>query len=98
MANKITIEEQEDGEACDFVVCIPITNPLAFSDNIVTDCCKCGQPIQHRPHAPKRPPKVCIACMQPDMEKEAARGELEIMITTKTAIEVGEYLYKKSAN
>jgi hypothetical protein len=98
MPNEIMIETQEDGEACDCVVCILVTEPLAFPDNIVTECCECGQLVQHRPHAPKRPPKICLPCIEPKMVKEAARGELGVMITPKTAVEVAAYLAKKNAN
>lgn len=98
MPNEITIETQDEGEACDCVVCIPVTEPLAFPDNIVTECSECGQKIQHRPHAPKRPAKICLPCIQPKMEREAARGELEVMITPKTAVEVLAHLAKKNAN
>lgn len=61
----IKIVSDEEAEKVDFVVCgYP---PGHFSDDITTVCSKCGKAIVHRPHAPKRPPKICFACL-PDAE------------------------------
>lgn len=98
MPNELTIGTPEEGEDADYYVCIPVTDPLAFPDNLVDECCQCGQAIQHRPHYPITPRKICLACATPDMEKDAKKGELEIMISPKTAQEVADYYRKKNAN
>jgi len=98
MSNKLKIGTQEDGEDCDYVVCIRATNPLAFPDNLVSTCCKCGCTIQYRPHAPKTPAKMCVECAISDM---SVSGDFKVMITPKTAAEVAAYLHylqKKRGN
>lgn len=97
MSNLLNIvDNPAEAEDADCVVCIRLTQPLAMPDNVITICSKCGEAIQHRPNAPKRPPKVCFECIKPKLNKEARKGELEIMITKKTAHEVGDFLAKKS--
>ena len=98
MPNKITVETQDEGEDSDYVVCALVTEPLYFADNMVSECCKCGQKVQFRPHAPKLPPRICMSCIKPDMEREAEIGELEVMITPKTAADLADYFRKKNAN
>ena len=74
------------------MVCRRLTSPLLLPDNLIDLCSKCGEAIQHRPHVPKRPPKICDDCAGPIMDTEAAKGELVVMITPKTAGEVAEWL------
>ena len=95
MSNKLEIGTQEDGEDCDYVVCIRATNPLAFPDNLVSTFCKCGCAIQYRPHAPKTPDKMCFECAVPEMNESFEEHDLKVMITPKTAAEVANYLQKK---
>ena len=95
---KIEIVEPDEAEEADYYVCISMTNPLTFPDNMIDACCKCGNAIQHRPHYPVGIKKICMSCIQPDMERDAKNGELTIQITPQTAKEVAEYLHKKSAN
>lgn len=52
----------EEAETVDFVVCAPSEWPTPFVDNVETVCAHCGRAIMHRPHAPKRPPKICVVC------------------------------------
>lgn len=99
MINEITIAETPDeAEDCKYVVCKPLTVPLVFADNKIGACCKCGQAIQHRPHIPTAPETICWDCARPIMTADAAKGELEMMITPKTAVEVAEHLAKKRMN
>jgi len=98
MPNKLGIGSQEDGEDCDYVVCIRATNPLALPDNLVSTCCKCGCTIQYRPHAPKTPAKICWECAIPEMDDSFGENDLRVMITPKTAEEVAAYLQKKREN
>ena len=58
----VEIVSSEEAEAADFVVCCPAEWPTPFSDNPAGACSDCGRAIQFRPHVPKRPPKICIAC------------------------------------
>jgi hypothetical protein len=88
----------EDAEDTDYMVCVRLTSPLILPDNEIDICAMCGEAIQHRPHAPSRPKKVCLECMAPQMNREAARGNLDVKITPRTAQEVADYLLKKSAN
>lgn len=56
---EVKVVSQEDAEKVDFVVCGPTSY---FPDDVKTVCAQCRTPIVHRPHAPKRPPKVCMTC------------------------------------
>lgn len=94
----VIVSDPSEAEAADCVVCILLTQPLTFPDNIIDICSKCGQAIQYRPNAPKRPPKVCRACIMPKLTRKAKKGELEIMITRKTVKELADYAAKKNAN
>lgn len=96
--NRIEVVTPDEAEAADYYVCTAMTNPLAFPDNMIDECCKCGKAIQHRPHYPVGVKKICMACVMPDMERDAKKGELTIQITPKTAREVAEYLHKKNSN
>jgi hypothetical protein len=97
MTNRFEIVDgPDDAECADVVVCRRLTQPLLMPDNHIDICSKCGEAIQHRPHVPKRPPKVCDLCAVAIMEKE--KDELVVMITPKTAEEVAEWLRKKTAN
>ena len=60
-----------EAEKSDVVVCILASEPTDFIDNVFTYCADCGEPIQHRPHAPKRPKKVCIRCAEIRVRKAA---------------------------
>lgn len=51
-----------EAETVDYVVCAPADFPTPFTGNVKTVCAACGAAIMHRPYAPKRPPKVCVAC------------------------------------
>ncbi len=44
------------------VICMPEGRAEFFADDVRTSCVNCGRAIHHRPYAPKRAPKVCIAC------------------------------------
>jgi len=98
MPNKLEIGTQEEGEDCDYVVCIRFTGLLALPGNLIGTCCKCGYMIQYRPHAPKTPAKICLECAVPEMDDSFGEHDLKVMITPKTAAEVAAYLQKKKAN
>lgn len=60
----VQVVSDEEAEKADLVVCVEAgTESEEFKkDNIYTNCVDCGVAITHRPHAPKKPPKVCMLC------------------------------------
>jgi hypothetical protein len=99
MTNRIEIVDSDDeAEAADGLVCMRLTSPLLMPDNLIDLCSRCGEAIQLRPDAPKRPPKICAVCAGPIVEAEAAKGELVTMITPTAAAEVAAIIRKKNAN
>jgi hypothetical protein len=97
MANSVTIsDDADDAESADYFVCILATDPTAFTDNVFDFCCKCGVKVQHRPHGPTVPKRICISCAMPGLERDAAKGELEVMATSRTAQEVAAHFRKRS--
>lgn len=96
--NKFEITEDPEASDAEFIACMRLTRPLLLPDNVLTLCCRCGEAIQHRPHIPKRLKTVCLPCIQPDLERDAAKGELEVQITPESAKEISAYFRKKNAN
>ena len=68
----IKIVEDAEAEASDIVICCYTGQEQEHfkADNIYTTCADCGKDITHRPHAPKKPPKVCMPCAVIRMQKE----------------------------
>lgn len=87
--------EKGDGEHADFVLCRLATTPLIEPDNLVATCSKCFRMVQFRPHAPKKPPRICDECAAPEMAARAKKGELEMIITENTAKDLLSILAKK---
>jgi hypothetical protein len=85
-------------ENCEMLICRLVTDPLLFPDNKVGRCQKCLRPVQFRPHAPKKPPKMCDECARPIVEKLQAEGNLGAFITPNTALDIANYLAKKKMN
>lgn len=99
MTNKIEIVDSiTNGEDFDFVVCLRVTKPLIFADNLVAHCCKCHMMVQFRPHAPKTPPRICQQCVNPNMQKQFNAGELHIPITENTAADLRAYFRKRQSH
>lgn len=96
MTNKFEIGG--DGEQADILVCVRLTSPLMLSDNEIGLCSECGEAIQHRPHVPKSPRKMCLECAGQLVGADAATGELSVMITPETFAELESYFRKKNAN
>lgn len=59
---------EAEAEAADCVVCATADTRTPWRDNVTTTCHDCSCAIIHRPHAPKRPPKVCMDCAVARME------------------------------
>lgn len=61
-----------EAEECTAVVCMEAgTGPYPWNDNVETNCSACGRAIIHRPHVPKKPPKICLACANTLLGQEA---------------------------
>ena len=93
--NKFTIRSDIDNEDSDVVVCIPVTDPLKFDDNLIGRCSKCNIPVQFRPTSPKKPPKICWNCALPDMEREMNAGNLEVAVSSEARKDIMEFLSRK---
>lgn len=59
---KVKVVSQEEAEKADYVVCMPADEPEYFTDNLRGHCSVCNRVVVFRPHAPKKPPRVCIHC------------------------------------
>lgn len=62
LLKNVSVVSQDEAENVDVVICMPDEGPSYFTDDVQANCATCGIPIRHRPHVPKRPPKVCIHC------------------------------------
>ena len=57
------VVDEAGAESADFVVCQPAAPWLLHDDNLTGPCVDCGVQLQWRPHAPKKPPRLCRKCM-----------------------------------
>ena len=62
---RVQLVSPEEAEQTAMVACMPAdqVDPTVFADNVLTECSQCGRKIVHRPHAPKKPPKICVPCV-----------------------------------
>lgn len=90
MSNKFSVVDSEEAEETDCVACLPFSkeHPLIYDDNVIGNCCRCGQQVQFRPTAPQKPPKICLPCILPEMEEHARNNELNVFVTETTVAEV----------
>lgn len=63
LLSKIKVVSDDEAEACAYVVCVLATAQTPFDDNELGTCCKCQRAVQFRPHAPKKPPRICMECI-----------------------------------
>lgn len=91
---KLEIGTPEEAENCEYLVCVRVTTPLHFPDNLTGKCCQCGKPVQYRPHAPVTPKRLCMDCYIGTKDLRSADN----MITPETAAEVLEVNLKKRMN
>jgi hypothetical protein len=73
----------------DLMVCMPLTDPLFLSDNVVASCSRCSSPIQHRPYNPPGLRLVCPDCLTPD-----ERGA-DFMMLPQTADDLAAHFKKR---
>lgn len=69
LPSPITVVTSQEAEDTTYVMCVSDEGPAYFSDDIHTSCHFCERPIRHRPHVPKRPPKICVRCAQALIEQ-----------------------------
>ncbi|MEH2497412.1 hypothetical protein V1294_003891 [Bradyrhizobium sp. AZCC 1678] len=86
-----------DPEESDAVVCrlAPQGAPLLFPDNLVAPCSKCWRMVQFRPHAPKKPRRVCDECIRPEIEEHRKTEGVKYIITPNTATDLALYFHRK---
>lgn len=70
----IKVVSQAELEMCDYVVCMPV-GLSSFEDNLTGSCCECGQKIMYHWHAPRKPKKICLACMKIRLDAEGEELE-----------------------
>ncbi len=59
----VTLVSNEEAEKAEFVVCARARDDQGtLTDNLLGTCHDCAEPVVFRPHAPKRPPRLCLAC------------------------------------
>jgi hypothetical protein len=97
MTNSVEIDDECNAEHADVLVCARLTQPLIMPDNAIGICDQCGEAVQHRPHVPKQPRKLCLVCALPLAGKAAAKGELHTIITPETAVELAAHFRKRDA-
>lgn len=99
MGNTFRVSDDDDeAESADYLVCIPAEPRVLFPDNVFDFCCKCGVKVQLRPRAPSAPKRICMVCVAPGIDRDSAKGELEVVVTTRTAAEVADYLRKRKVS
>src|SRR4029079_18957554 len=99
MTNEIEIvDDDDDAESADLLVCKRLTSPLLLPANLVILCYKCVEHIQHRPNVPVTPQKLCEVCALPIIEAETAKGTMVAMMTPKSITELAAHIRKKKAN
>jgi hypothetical protein len=59
---EIEVVSEAVAETADIVVCALWSWPGFAADDVRGACGLCTVPIRFRPHAPKRPVKVCMVC------------------------------------
>lgn len=64
----------EEAERAAMYVCVPVIQGTDFPDCLIAACSQCNVPIFYRPHAPKKPPKVCCDCAGIAMTKPWGRA------------------------
>lgn len=65
------VVSDEETEKAALVICVRVEDMPEgeFLDDILTVCGVCEEPIRHRPHVPKTPPKVCMQCAMEIMDQ-----------------------------
>jgi len=75
------------------LVCIKLSTPLMFADNVIASCTGCGAALQHRPHAPPDAEPICMDCVIDEAREQG--GIIHAALTPGTQAEL-EALLKKT--
>jgi len=66
---KVKVVSDEQCEQSDYVACVKWSTPGHFDDDLQGTCCRCGVSVRFRPHAPKKPPRICLQCLLKEVEE-----------------------------
>jgi hypothetical protein len=66
----VEVVSELEAEESDCVVCMYAPSRY-FDDDVLAKCAGCGRQIVHRPHVPKKPPKLCLPCANALFGQEA---------------------------
>jgi hypothetical protein len=95
--DKVDIRGPETFTEADYCLCVTADCPRYFADDIETQCCKCGTGIRHRPSAPAKAQKICLACVA--ALAKANPQDVQFATTAEAASEAIHYLgLKKEAH
>lgn len=86
------VVSNEEAEEADFVVCVRSDQATPFTDNLHSPCSECGVSVQYRPHAPKKPKRICMECAVGLLEDEDLEDSI---ITTETQQEAIKEIKKQ---
>ena len=86
------IEVSDNPEDADVLVCSLVTKPLLMADNLVAHCSKCFRLVQHRPHVPRTPQKLCTDCARKSIKKD---DDPKLFITKDSLDEIVSGIKKK---
>ena len=89
------MEISDDPESADILVCPLVTQPLMLPDNLVAHCSKCFRLVQHRPHVPKMPVKLCTDCATKSIKKD---DDPRLFITQQSVDEIVSQIKKRVTN
>ena len=76
------IVSADEAERVDAVICGDVS---CFPDDVRSLCATCGAGLVHRPTAPVRPPKICLACA-------IRRARADRLTATSTAAQAAELM------
>lgn len=91
-------KQKGDGENATYVVCVPASTPAHFDDDVIAECCECGQKVRHRPHVPKKPKRICTDCISQQFGSLANlvnNPDAKVLASEKTIEEVAMISRKK---
>lgn len=92
----VEVPTAREAEEASIVVCRLVTEPLLYRDNVVAPCSKCFRMLQFRPHAPKKPPKMCDGCARKEID--TATDDVSFMATQNTIDDVVAFVARKKMN
>lgn len=58
----VPVVSQAEAEDVDIMVCNRVGMPTKFADNEYGQCFMCDHAVYFRPHAPKKPKRICVDC------------------------------------